>query len=88
VIVCSAVTVDDVPRSVGSAIYSETSAGTYCGWGTGRGGEGTSCVSVSDGEGDDATWIGDTGRGGEDGAVFWRFGWVLVLLGPFLLVVA
>ena len=50
-----------------------------------EGGEDTCCVCVSGEEGDDATWIGDTERGGEDGAVFWRFGWVLVLLGPFLL---
>jgi len=85
-IVCSGRTADDVPRSAGSAIYSETSAGTSCGWDTGQGGEGTSGVWVSGGEGDDATWIGDIGRGGDDGAVFWRFGWVLVLLGPFLLV--
>jgi len=71
---------DDVP------ICSETSAGASCSWGTGRGGECTSCVLVSGGEGDEATWIGDTRRGGEDGVVFSRFGWVLVLLGPFLLV--
>ena len=85
-IVYSRGTTDDVPRSTGSAICLETSAGASCGWGTGRGGEGTSCVWGFGGEGDDATWIGDTGRGREDGAVLWRFGWVLVLLGPFLLV--
>jgi len=39
-------TTDDVPRSAGSAICSETSAGVSCGWGTGRGGEGTSCIWV------------------------------------------
>jgi len=42
-------------------------------------------VWVSGEEGDDSTWIGDTGRGGEDGAVLWHFGCDLVLLGPFLL---
>ena len=43
---------------VGSAYRGE---GTSCGWGTNRGGEG-------------GTWIEDAGRGGEDGAVFCRFG--------------
>ena len=85
VIDCSGEMADDVPRSVGSATCSETSAGASCCWGTCRGGEGTSCVWTSGEEGDDATWIGDAGWGGEDGAVFWRFGCDLVLLGPFLL---
>ena len=71
---------DDVPRS---ATCSETLASTSC-WGACRGGEGASCVWTSGEEGDDSTWIGETGRG-EDGAVLWRFGCDLVLLGPFLL---
>ena len=33
-IVCSGGTIDDVPRSTGSAIYSDTSAGASCSWGT------------------------------------------------------
>ena len=78
-IVCSGGTADDVPKSVGSVIWPDTSAGPACG------GEGTSCVWGSDWGGEGATWIGDAGRGGEDGAIFYRFGWVLVLFGPFLL---
>ena len=73
-IVCSGGTADDVPRSTGSAICLDTSAGASCGWGTNRGGEDTSCAWGSDWEGDDAMWIGDTGRGGKDGVFFWRFG--------------
>ena len=71
-IVCSGGTTDDVPRSTGSVICSDTSAGISCVWG-------------SDGGGEDVTGIGEAGRGGEDGAVLYRFGWVLVLFGPFLL---
>ena len=82
---CSRGMADDVPRSAGSATCLETFAGASCSWGTCWGGEGTSCVWVSGEEGDDSTWIGDTGRGGEVGAVLWRFGYDLVFLGPFLL---
>ena len=42
--VCSRGTADDMPRSAGSVISSETSAGASCGWGTGRGAEGASRV--------------------------------------------
>ena len=59
--VCSGGTADDVPKLAESAICSETSDGASCSWGSGRGGEGTSCVWISSGEGDDATWIGDSG---------------------------
>ena len=68
-----------MPRSNGSMVCRGTSAGSACG------GKGTSCGWGTDRGGEGATWIGDTGRGGEDGAVFYRFGWVLVLFGPFLL---
>jgi len=85
VIIYSRGTTDDVPRSTGSSICSDASAGASCGWGPDRGGEGTSCVRGTDWEGEDAIWIGDTRRGGEDGVVFSRFDWVLVLFGPFLL---
>ena len=82
---CSGGMADDVPRSAGSTTCSEISAGASCCWGTCRGGEGASCVWASGEKGDDATWIGDAGRGRGDGAVLWRFGCDLVLLGPFLL---
>jgi len=72
VIVYSGGTTDDVPRLTGSVICSDTSAGISCVWG-------------SDGSGEDATRIGEAKLGGEDGAVLCRFGWVLVLFGPFLL---
>ena len=48
VIVCSRGTAGDVPRSTRSAICLDTPAGASCGWGTNRGGEGTSCVWGSD----------------------------------------
>ena len=81
---CSGGVAHDVPGSAGSATCSETSAGVSC-WGACRGGEDTSCVWASGEKGDDSTWIGDAARGGDDGAVLWRFGCDLVLLGPFLL---
>ena len=70
---------DDVPRSTRSMVCLDTSAGSACG------GEGASCGWGTDRGGEGATWIGDAGWGGEDGAIFCRFGWVLVLFGPFLL---
>jgi len=72
VIACSGGTTDDVPRSTGSLVYSDTSASISCVWGY-------------DGGGGDVTGIREAGRGGEDSAVLCRFGWVLVLFGPFLL---
>jgi len=72
VIVCSGEMTDDMPRSTGSVICSDTSAGIFCVWG-------------SDGRGEHVTRIREAGRGGEDGTVPCRFGWVLVLFGPFLL---
>ena len=68
-LVCSGGTTDDVLRSAGSAICSDTSAGASCGSGAGRGGDGTCCVWAFGEEGDDSTWIGDAERGGGDGAV-------------------
>ena len=85
VLVCSGGTTDVMFRSAGSAVCSSTSAGASCGWGADWEGDGSCCVWISGEEGDDSTWIGDNGRGGEDGTIFWRFGYDLVLLGPFLL---
>ena len=88
VLVWSEETTDDMIGSTGSEVCSSTSADVSYGWGAscGWGGDGACCVWTSGEEGDDSTWIGDTGRGGEGGAVFWRFGCDLVLLGAFLLI--
>ena len=85
VLVCVGGTTDDMLRSAGSAVCSGTSTAASCGWGADRGGDGTCCVWISSDEGDDSTSIGDAGWGGGDGAILWRFGCDLVLLGPFLL---
>lgn len=85
VLVCSRGKTDDMLRSAGSVVCSGASAGASCGWGAGRGGDGTCRVWIFGKEGDDSTWIGDARRGGGDGAVLWRFGCDLVLLEPFLL---
>ena len=85
VLACSEGTTDDMIGSTRSAVCSWTSVGASWGWGAGREGDVACCIWISGEEGDDSTWIGDTGWGGESGAVFWRFGCDLVLLGPFLL---
>ena len=85
VLVCSGGATNDTTRSARSTVCSGTSAGVSCGWGADWGGDGTCWVWISGEDGDNSTWIGDTGRGGGDGAVLWRLGCDLVLLGPFLL---
>ena len=78
--VCSC-TSANISSGWGSSSWGSSGWGSSCGWG----GDGTCWVWTSDKEGDDSTWIGDTGGGEEGGAIFWRFAWDLVLLGPFLL---
>ena len=68
-------TADDVSRSAGSVICSDTSAGPACVWGADWGREGTSCVWGTGWTGEEGVArIGDAGRGREDGVVFCRFG--------------